>query len=240
MMRNNQSWKLETFIDTLTVELDKVRETLAVKAVNKPLTYSVKDVELELQIFPEFDGDDIRFLTAKPGQEGASKVSLQLGSITDRQIRETSRTPTVDDISIEEVEEIDQETKRELRKMGVSSISDLEKTEPLLKKTGKRVNYNKLANLINRSRRTQLKPRIQKVSLSQSADTHVIDINGEHLVLMDEYTPVIKINEQHAEVIEATENQLKVAIPHDLALQSDNEVMIAFDPYALYTMNLKN
>lgn len=240
MMSNNQSWKLETFIDNLTVELDKVRETLAVKALNKPLTYSVKDVELELQIFPEFDGDDIRFLTAKPGQQGASKVSLQLGSITDRQVRETSKTPRVDDISIEEVEDIDPQTKKELRKMGVTSVDDLKKTEPILKKTGKQVNYNKLANLINKSRRDQNAPRIQKVSLSKSDDQHLLDIKGEYLALSNEFTPVVKINNLEAKVIEASEELVRVAIPAHQELSQANEVVIAFDPYALYTLNLKN
>ena len=43
---DNRSWKLESFVDSLVVELDKTRETLAVKSINKPLTYSVKDVSL--------------------------------------------------------------------------------------------------------------------------------------------------------------------------------------------------
>ncbi|WP_305982662.1 hypothetical protein [Roseivirga thermotolerans] len=240
MRSNNQSWKLETFIDTLTVELDKVRETLAVKALNKPLTYSVKDVELELQIFPEFDGDDIRFLTAKPGQQGASKVSLQLGSITDRQVRETSKAPSANDISIEEVEDIDQETKKELRKIGITSVGDLKKTEPILKKTGKPINYNKLANLINRSRRDQHAPRIQKVSLSQANNNRLLDIRGEYLALSSDFTPVVKINNKEAQVLEASEELVRVIIPQDQTLSQANEVIIAFDPYALYTLNLKN
>src|SRR5579872_4850920 len=50
----NSAWQLEDFVDCLVVELDKTRETLAVKAINKPLSYSVKEVALDLNIFPSY------------------------------------------------------------------------------------------------------------------------------------------------------------------------------------------
>jgi len=37
MAGENTAWQLEDFVDSLVVELDKTRETLAVKAINKPL-----------------------------------------------------------------------------------------------------------------------------------------------------------------------------------------------------------
>ena len=89
MSVNNTSWSLESFLDSLVVELDKARETLAVKAINRPLTYTVKDMSLDLQIFPSFDGEDVKFLTAQPGQLGASKISVQVASSTDQQVRAT-------------------------------------------------------------------------------------------------------------------------------------------------------
>src|SRR5215467_8911216 len=104
MATENITWQLEEFVDSLVVELDKTRETLAVKAINKPLTYTVKGLSLDLQIFPSYDGDQIKFLTAQPGQQGASKVTIQLGSITDQQVRATTKVPaakgslTIDDI----------------------------------------------------------------------------------------------------------------------------------------------
>ena len=93
MAAENTAWQLADFVESLVVELDKTRETLAVKAINKPLTYSVKEVALDLNIFPAYDGDQVTFLTAQPGQEGASKVSIQLNSITDQQVRATTKTP---------------------------------------------------------------------------------------------------------------------------------------------------
>ena len=63
----NTAWQLEDFVDSLVVELDKTRETLAVKAINKPLSYTVKDLALDLNIFPSYDGDQVPFVTAQPG-----------------------------------------------------------------------------------------------------------------------------------------------------------------------------
>ena len=125
MVSVNKEWNLESFIDSLVIELDKAREILAVKAINRPLTYTVKDVGMDLNLFPTFNGRDVRFVTAQPGETGASKLSIQLGSITDQQIRQTSKEPlTRDNISIEAID-IDPEVKRELRTMGVSSVRDL-------------------------------------------------------------------------------------------------------------------
>ena len=105
MAADNTAWQLEEFVDSLVVELDKTRETLAVKAINKPLSYTVKEVALDLNIFPSYDGDQVRFVTAQPGQQGASKVTIQLGSITDQQVRATTKVPAAkDDVKIDEIE----------------------------------------------------------------------------------------------------------------------------------------
>ena len=111
MATENSAWQLEDFVDSLVLELDKTRETLAVKAINKPLSYTVKEVSLDLNIFPSYDGDQVRFVTAQPGESGASKVSIQLGSITDQQVRATSKAPTEkNDINIDEIN-VDKATK---------------------------------------------------------------------------------------------------------------------------------
>src|SRR5215204_4497092 len=125
MATENTAWALEDFVDSLVVELDKTRETLAVKAINKPLSYTVKEVALDLNIFPSYDGDQVSFVTAQPGQEGASKVTIQLGSITDQQVRATSKVPTArNDVAIDDID-VDKATKRKLRKLGVNSVDDL-------------------------------------------------------------------------------------------------------------------
>src|SRR6266545_1900644 len=129
MATENTAWQLEDFVDSLVVELDKTRETLAVKAINKPLTYTVKELALDLNIFPSYDGDQVRFVTAQPGEQGASKVSIQLGSITDQQVRATSKVPGArTDVEIADLP-VDKTTRRKLRKLGATSVDDLKAIE---------------------------------------------------------------------------------------------------------------
>ena len=78
-MAENAAWKLEDFVDSLVVELDKTRETLAVKAINKPLSYTVKEVALDLNTFPTYDGDRVSFVTAQPFADIALQKRLISG-----------------------------------------------------------------------------------------------------------------------------------------------------------------
>ena len=47
---------------------------MRIKAVNRPLTYALKDLSLELRVFAELDGSgNVRFRTAGPNE--TKKVS---------------------------------------------------------------------------------------------------------------------------------------------------------------------
>ncbi len=129
METQNRPWNLESFVDALVVELDRTRETLAIKSINKSLSYTVKAMEMDLQIFPTYDGDQVKFMTAKPGEQGASKINIKLDSITDQVIRATTKKlPSKNDTTIDKIG-VDDETKKELRKIGVTSVKDLEEIE---------------------------------------------------------------------------------------------------------------
>lgn len=243
---NNRSWNLETFLDSLIFELDKAQDTLSVKGMNRKLTYTVKDMSLDLQIFPEFDGETVRFVTAQPGETGASKVTFQLGSIRDHQIQEVSRRPmTRNDISLEEVN-LPEPEKKELKKLGIRSAEDLRRTiedqnVDLEKVTDKKVDYQGLASLINQSRRKQLAPTVSKASLSQSQGKTVLTLEGENLAIaqsLDQF-PFAAINNEQVEVISANAKELKIQV-HNTHLQGqESQLKIALDPYAIVTMNLQ-
>ena len=128
MTTRTEPWNLESFLDSLILELDKAQDTLSVKGITRKLTYTVQDVALDLQIFPHFDSGKVQFSAAQPGESGSSKLSIKLGSITDRQIRETTRDPfKVDDVAIETIDELDDETKDNLQRKGIHTASDLER-----------------------------------------------------------------------------------------------------------------
>jgi len=241
----NTPWHLEEIADSLVVELDKTRETLAVRAYNKPLTYTVKEVALDLNVFPSYDGDQVRFVTAQPGQQGASKVSIQLSSITDQQVRATSKTPGIkDDVNLEQVD-VDNTTRKKLRKLGISSVDDLKQLERKNVDLGKvpggdSIDYRKLANQISKTRRAENPPRITGMSLVADEDHQpVLAIRGRNLAVDPAFLPVAVVNKQLAEVMSSSDTELRVRITPNHRLADQNEVILTFDPFALVRVNVK-
>jgi hypothetical protein len=240
--QNNMHWNLESFLDSLIVELDKARETLALKAINKPLTYAVKDVSLDLQLFPSYDGDNVKFITAQPGQSGASKVSIQLGSITDQQVRETSKLPNRNDVSIDAIEDLDDITRKRLKKIGVTSLKDVEKIEKKnvdLQSAGSvKTDYKNLTALLEKSKRAKIPPSINRISISKTKEGSVLDIQGKNLALAKRYTPVAVINNELAEVMSCKPDQVLIRLKNAQMENPENEVILTLDPFAIVKMNI--
>jgi hypothetical protein len=242
-MAENTEWQLEDFVDSLVIDLDKTRETLAVKAINKPLSYTVKELALDLNIFPSYDGDSVKFITAQPGQEGASKVTIQLGSITDQQVRATSKVPaSKNDVNIDEIP-IDKATKKQLRKLGVSSMDDLKQIEQKnvdLKKVTDNIDYSALANQISKSKRDQTPPKVKSVSLSvdENEEPYLL-IKGENLAIDSKFPPVAVVNQTLAGVMSCSPGEVKIRVTDEHALSASNEVILTFDPFALVRLNVK-
>jgi hypothetical protein len=239
----NISWSLEDFVDSLVVELDKTRETLSIKAINKPLTYTVKDMAMDLNIFPTYDGDAIKFITAQPGQQGASKVTIQLGSITDQQVRATSKLLNKkDDLEISKME-LDKDTKKNLRKIGVTSVNDLQQIESknvdLETISGKNVDYSKLVNQIKKVRRNENAPMVKSVSLAMDANqTPYLHIKGINLAVNAKFKPVAIVNDNLAEVIDHNENEIKVKLTNQNNISNTNDLVLTLDPYAIVKLNV--
>jgi hypothetical protein len=244
MADGNAAWQLEDFIDSLVVELDKTRETLAVKAINKPLSYTVRELALDLNIFPSYDGDQVSFVTAQPGQQGASKVTIQLGTITDQQVRATSKVPGVkSDINITEIG-VDKATRKQLRKFGVTSAEDIKEIEAknvdLQKASDNSIDYTKLANQIEKSRRARKPPQVRSASLSlEEGETSVLVISGSNLAVNPRFQPVAIVNQKLADVISSSESELKIRLSRQHDFRADNEVILTVDPFAVVKIQVK-
>ena len=243
MATDNTSWSLESFLDSLVVELDKARETLAVKAINRPLTYTVKDLSLDLQIFPSFNGEDVKFLTAQPGQVGSSKISVQMASITDQQVRATSKKlSTKEDLSIDAAD-IDDDTKKALRKVGVTSMNDLKEIEYKnvdLEKVSpkKKLSYTDLINRIEKSKRDKSnRPKV--LSIAASDQNNVLVIKGENLAMNKNLEPVVIINDRLSTVKKFNENELHISLNKGTIEKGNNTIIVTLDPYSIFKLNLK-
>jgi len=243
MTPENTSWALEEFVDSLVVELDKTRETLAVKAINKPLSYSVKDLSIDLNAFPSYDGDAVKFVTAQPGQQGASKLTIQLGSITDQQVRATSKAPPVKgDVAVDTMP-VSKKAKKALRKLGVNSAGDLQLLQrqnvDLKKVADTDVDYAALAGQIEKSRRAQAPPSIRSVSFSMDeANTPYLTITGTNLSIDPKFPPVAVVNGELAKVTARSPREIRIACGPQHALSHSNDVILTMDPFAIIKLKL--
>jgi hypothetical protein len=88
---NDNAFSVEDFLNAITTQLDRVQDALRLKAVNRPLTYALKDLQLELKVFVDLDSTGtVRFRPAGPNEAGASSVQLAFTTITRPMIEENT------------------------------------------------------------------------------------------------------------------------------------------------------
>ena len=245
MAGRETGWNLESFVDSLIVELDNTQNTLAVKGLSRPLTYTVQNLALDLHVFPDYDGKQVRFRTAKAGENGASKITLQLGSITDRQIRETTRGPlTREEMPLDAIDELDEDTKKTLKSIGVSSVRDLEKMEKrnvdLPAAAKKRIDYGALAKVIQKAKRRDVPPRLERARMATEHGVRALVLEGENLLIERDAgaLPFATVNGRAARVIDASERRLSLALDA-VPLAPLNRVRVALDPHAILTVSVR-
>ena len=207
----------------------------------------------DLHLFPSYEDGKLQFRMAKPGDEGGSRISFQLGSITDRQIRESgNELLSRDDISIDKLEGMDDEVKDQLRKVGVHSARDLERMEQrnvniekaVEDKTqgAKKVDYGDLANMINKARRRRFAPQLSAAQGRPGAEGLDLVLRGSNFVLSganDARFPIALINGEPVQVVSATHDSLHLKAPPGCLKSGANQLSIALDPYAVVNMEIR-
>jgi hypothetical protein len=121
------SFLVEDFINSITVQLDKVQDALRLKSLNRPLTYALKDFSLDLQVFVDLDNEgNVRFRNVSPNETGASTVRLGFTTITKPMIEENTislavtRSPSLDQLGLQANEQA------RLQKLGVFNAAQLQ------------------------------------------------------------------------------------------------------------------
>lgn len=127
-MPGDASFRVEDFLEAITSQLDRTQDALRLKAVNRPLTYAIRDFALDLRVFVEVDDDGrVRFRNSGPNEEGASTVTIGFTTITRPMIEENTITlaevqgPSLDDLGLQPDEQ------RRLEKLGVRNASQLKR-----------------------------------------------------------------------------------------------------------------
>jgi hypothetical protein len=172
------SFLVEDFINAITAQLDRVQDALRLKAVNRPLTYALKDLALDLQVFVEMDGQgNVRFRTSGPNETGSSTVRLSFTTITKPMIEENTvslamtRSPSLREIGL------DEEEQKRLEQIGVRNAAQLERlgqstgTRAVARLSGIPTDRLRAALSQSRPQLTQVKPEPPKTQSPPATTT---------------------------------------------------------------------
>lgn len=129
-MSSRGGYPIEEFLEAITAQLDQTQDALRLKAVNRPLTFALKDFNADLKVFVEMDAEGrVIFRPAAPNEEGASTVNIGFTTITRPMIEENTismemaQAPTLDELGLQADE------RRQLAKIGVRNAAQLRNLE---------------------------------------------------------------------------------------------------------------
>jgi hypothetical protein len=135
-MAADGAFLVEDFLGAIASQLDRTQDALAIKALNRPLTYAIKDFTMELKVFVDMDPQGrVRFRSSGANEPGASAVHIGFTTITRPMIQENtadlamSRAPTLTEAGLAEADRLTLErlgvrTTAELRNLGGSAGTD--------------------------------------------------------------------------------------------------------------------
>jgi hypothetical protein len=171
-VKSEGSFLVEDFINAITTQLDRVQDALRLKAVNRPLTYALKDISLDLQVFVEVDvTGNVHFRSAGANESGASTIRLGFTTITKPMIEESTvslamtQSPHLEDLGLADDEQ------RRLESIGVRNAAQLQElrqstdTKTVSRLTGIPVERLKEALTLGRPQVTQVVPEKPPVNV---------------------------------------------------------------------------
>jgi len=211
----------DTFIQSLTEQLDKAQAAMALKArvAKLPLTFAVKDVSLDLRAFVQIVDDDVFVRPSSPGDTEASTIKLTLTTITRSMVEENAVDFKAEDprFSLGEAlkGQLTDEDQRRLERIGVRTVEQL--TE--LRKTAGTDVVARLARMpVN---------RLQQALLAAAAP-RVTQVDGDRVHLQAPglragRIPFVRAAGLDVPVVEAHEDRLVLA-PHATQLGMEAEV----------------
>jgi hypothetical protein len=211
----NRPWDLMSFVQAVTVELDRARDLSRVKSeAGRPLTYLVKDFAINLNVFPVYDGRRVLFRTAGPNEQGASSLKLELGSATAPVVQQTTKPPPrAGDVRVDDLP-LDQQTRESLRDIGVESKDDVERLRDVKVRTPRgEVDFSRLAALMDEATAGRpRRPRVDDVvSFRTPGDGNKLRIIGRDL---DTIAPQKVLFNREPVDVSVFPEHLELSLPH--------------------------
>lgn len=224
-----RSYPVEEFLQALTAQLDRAQDALALKVsgTNRPLTWALKDLAIDLRVFIEVnDKGKVLIRSAGPNEEGASTIHLNLTTITRPMVEENSYSFDGDEDprslgDLKQALDLDEGEQRTLDWMGVRTVGQLKQLDPNQVQAVMGIPAGRLqAALAAAARPTVMGHQVAK----QKDGTTLLKILGANLT--NGVMPEVKLAGDPVEVVDATPRQLLV---RPLARHDEGQIEVFTD-----------
>lgn len=215
-VRGGRAFPVEEFVQTLTAQLDRAQDALALKATTgRPLTFALKDMSIDLKVFWEVQRDSRLLMRhAAPNEEGASTVHLSFTTITRAMVEENTMSLALeeDPRALSEIggpQAFDDEDRRRLEMVGVRTVGQFRRlsqgADPRQMEAFIGIPVNRLRAALQRS---ALPAVLGQEIVSQPGRRNLLRIRGANLMKDD--PPRVEIAGDAVEVLEASPLELLV------------------------------
>jgi hypothetical protein len=211
--RTGRAYPVEEFLQALTAQLDRAQDALALKVqgTNRPLTWALKDLNIDLRVFVEVnDVGKVLLRSAGPNEDGASTIHLNLTTITRPMVEENSYAFRSDEDprSIDEIAsqaQLNDEDQRRLDWMGVRTVGQLKQLDPQQVQTIIGIPVGRLQSALEQAARPTVNGH--RVQLARGG-VRLLSIQGANLT--DGTTPEVRLAGEPVEVLSARPRELVV------------------------------
>lgn len=224
-MSSNATLRLEDFIQAVQSQLDNAQAAMAIKArnLNLPLTFAIKDINLDLRAHVEFVESEVRIRPAGPGEADASTFHLVFTTITRPAIEENAISFSEDskDQPLDALgDELSPEDRKRLEWAGVRTVKQFQQAEQrdMVHTIGRVTNLSveRLRKALERTYAPRV-DRIEPVMPAADASAHappLLRVVGRNLVNGGQ-APQVRIGNRPVSVLQSADDELLLAPGRD-------------------------
>jgi len=221
-MTDASTLRLEDFIQAVQSQLDKAQAAMAIKArnMNLPLTFAIKDINLDLRAHIEFANSEIRIRPAAAGETDASVFHLVFTAITRPAIEENAVafTEDPDEQSLDELEdELTVDERRRLEWAGIQTVRQFQEAQEKgsVSTIGRVTNLPvaRLRKAMERASRPQLQ-MVEPVTPDEHDAPPLLRVKGRNLLRKGHF-PQVRIADRPVSILKSSPGELLLAPADD-------------------------
>lgn len=210
-----KAFPVEDFLQSLTAQLDRAQDTLALKVkAGRPLTWALKDLSLDLQVFVEVDpGGRVLLRSAGPNEAGASTLHINLTSITRPMVEENTfhfqddHDPrSIDDLR--SAADLDEADHRKLEMLGIRTVGQLQNLSQGSDGKAVETMLGLPIGRLQAALAAAARPTVQQQQVVQRPEGNLLRLRGANL--SDGLGTEVRLAGEPVEVVEARRHELLV------------------------------